>query len=460
MLSLSARQTLQAIQQSLPTGEWAAVELWLESFYRYQLEILLDWGRRSLANKSRQIGFSHTLAALMVLWSIFGEENSIVSIGERESEEVLAKAEKHAAALVALGSEWARCRKSGNCLHFAGGGKITAFPNSSAARSFAGNVLLDEIAYYPHDPAVTWDSASGSTLHGYRLRANSTPNGVGNFWHQLWTDPAQHAGYKLHEYSIEDAIADGLDVDIEDCWRMARGDKRVFDQMFRCSFLDGDQQYLPEALLESCLWPRLGNDAEGKPLEKFPTIPTVGDTYAGLDIGKTVDLTALVVIRVTGPTRWAIHVETRSRTNQQDIYDLAAKAFGPKSSGGFECSKLGVDATGLGTFPAEALVKQYGMRRVIPVTFGLASKEDMATGIFEYMQQGNARIPRTHVDPVLASELQKLKVDLSSLRRLVTERGNISYDAPHTSAGHADRAWAYALAMMVARRQAVRGVVT
>lgn len=455
MLSLQARRTLRAIRESLPPNEWHAVSLWLQSFYRYQLEILLDWSRFALNNKSRQIGFSHTLSAQVVLWSMFGEDNSIVSIGQREADEVLAKSEMHAETLMALGSEWARCKPNGDCLHFAGGGKIQAFPNSSAARSFSGNVILDEIGYFPHDPQKTWDAAAGSTLHNYRLRANSTPNGVGNFWYNLWSDPTQHQGYTLHQYTIDDAIADGLNIDINECWKMARHDKRVFDQMFRCSFLDNDQQYLPTDLLEACRWPKLEPDGSRSKLERFIGVPKGGRHYAGLDIGKSVDLSALVIVRVVEGMRWVVHVETRSRTNTQDLYDLAALAFGPL----YRCEMLCVDSTGLGSFPAENLVKRYGLRHVEPVEFTLNSKEDLATGLFEFMQDDRARIPRAHHDAKMTQELIQLMTDLASIRRIVTEKGNVTYDAPHTAQGHADRAWAFALAMRAARRQSARGVV-
>jgi len=37
--------------------------------------------------------------------------------------------------------------------------------------------------------------------------------------------------------------------------------------------------------------------------------------------------------------------------------------------------------------------------------------------------------------------------ELASIRRIITAAGNIRYDAPRTSEGRADRAWALALAL-------------
>jgi len=434
-LSPEATKTLRALERALPPFEWRAVQLWLTTFYPYQLEWLLDWGRFALVNKCRQNGFSHTMAAAGVLWGLFGETTTVVSIGEREAVEVLDKCARHAVALGRLGSLWARCRPTQKRVKLASGGRILALPSTSGGRSYSGNVILDEVAYHAQ-PEEVWDGAAGTVMHGYRLRAGSTPNGVGNFWHGLWTDPKQHEGYRLHEVDIDTARTQGLKVSDKECWRMARGDPRVYDQLFRCKFVDNLQQYLPTAAIEAC------------------TVDNAfcyqGQCFAGLDVGRTSDRTELVIIKVAPDgVRWLQHAEGRSRTSQEDIDNLAALAFGPK----YRCRRLCVDATGLGTFPAEKLQKKHGRTRVEPVNFTLNVKEDLATGMYwaftepspappdadeHEPQRGMVRIPRD--DTMLRDEL-------CSIRRIVTSAGNVRYDAPQTDKGHADRAWALALAL-------------
>jgi phage FluMu gp28-like protein len=388
---------------------------------------------------------------------MLGETTTVISLTQPDADEVLEKTLKHSRVLSKFGSKWARCPKPKNgIIELESGGRIISSVQTRGGRGFTGNIVLDEFAYYER-PEKVWDGASASTRLGFKLWGLSTPNGIGNLWHQLFTDPISHQGYSLHQTTVDEAMAQGMPVDLAECWKDAHHDPRVFDQLYRGSFLDNDQQYLPSALLEHCLWPELTHEGAISPLERFLGVPRIGTgvCYAGLDIGKTVDLTALVIVQLVGNMRWVVHIECRSRTNTQDIYDLAALAFGPV----FNCKHLCVDSTGLGTFPAERLVKKYGMRHVTPVDFGIASKEDMATGVFEFMQLDFARIPRRHRDAKLSEELSKLMVDLAALRRIVTEKGNVTYDAPHTSHGHADRAWAYALAMKAARVQAARGVV-
>src|SRR5262249_30170888 len=110
-----------------------------------------------------------------------------------------------------------------------------------------------EYAYLEH-PKEIWDAAAAVTLHDGKFRVGSTPNGVGNDFHLFWTRPEMHAGWNMHEFPIERAIADGMKINIEDCWKMAKGDERLFDQFFRCRFLDGQEQYIPSGLIdEACV---------------------------------------------------------------------------------------------------------------------------------------------------------------------------------------------------------------
>lgn len=419
-LSDNAQAAIVQLSKALPPVELRAVLLWLTTFYPFQREWILDWNRFALLNKSRQIGASHTFAGAGVLWGMFGETTTVISIGEREALEVLVKVGKHATALERLGSQWAKPEITLSQIRLASGGRVLALPASSGGRSYSGNVILDEVAYQQR-PEMVWDGAGGTVMHGYKLRALSTPNGVGNFWHALWTDPKQHAGYSLHEVTIDEAIEQGLKVDLDECWRMARNDPRVFDQLFRCSFIDSAQQYIPSEAIEACS------------VEDLYCYG--GECYAGLDIGKTSDRTELVIIRKgMDGTMWQQFVGSCKRTSWDDIRRLVAKAFSRE----YQCRRLCVDASGLGAFPAEELQRAYGEHLVEAVNFTASVKEDLATTLYSAFMERRIRIDRND---------ETMRNDVRSLRRIVTSAGNVRYDAPHTREGHADRAWALALAV-------------
>ncbi len=424
------RRFLAQARLAFPEREYAALIAWISTFYGFQQNWLLDASRFSALLKCRQIGASHTYAAATVLWALLGEDTSIVSVGERESTEVLRKVAKHAEALTALGSEWATPKAtSATRVALQAGGVIMALPSTSGGRGQSGNVVLDEAAYYEHASNV-WDGASGTVLHGYRMRVASTPNGIGNLFHQLFTGPTGE-GYRKHSVSLEQAIADGLRVDVDACWKMARNDPRVFDQLFNCKFLDGQLQYLPTDAINECS------------VDDLYTFE--GDYYAGLDIGKTVDRTVLIVVRkVASGLRLVQHVASCKRTDSDELDRIVANAFRR-----FNLKRLCVDATGIGAYPVERMQKRHGKMRVEPVNFTLQSKEELATCLYTSFTEGTVRIPKTDeaVEGLAHGTAVAIRNDLCAIRREVTAAGNIRYDAPHTDEGHADSAWALALAL-------------
>lgn len=415
---------LEALRQALPEREWRALSAWLTTFYPYQLEWILDWSRFAYCVKARQIGASHSYAAAAMIWGLLGETSTAISVGEREADEVVLKSRLHAEALVRLGSDWARpVRASRSTLILGSGGRIISLPATSGGRGYSGNVILDEFAYHQH-PEKVWDAASGAVMHGFRLRVLSTPNGIGNLFHELCTSPRANAGYRRHAVVLDEARLQGLRVNDEECWKMARGDPRVFDQLFRCSFLDNEAQYIPSSLIDAA--------TSDEPA------PRDGDVYAGLDVGRSANLTALVILRMCARVLWTITVETKGRTSLEDIDHLVGLAVGT-----YGARRICIDATGMGTFPAEAMQKKHGLHRVEPVNFTQQVKEDLATGLYQHFATSRLRLRRADA---------ATRDDVRSIRRIITTAGNVRYDAPNTEQGHADRAWALALAVHAASK--------
>lgn len=404
---------------------------------------MFEPSRRAICCASRQYGKSHGTAAAGAAWGAFnGELTTIISKGETESLEVLDKVIKHAQVLEALGSRMARHRKSGNWVHFESGGRVLAAP-STGGRGFTGNLFLDELAYHEH-AEETWDAAMPVTMRGgFRVRIASTPNGIGNLFHGLYTDPAKRAGYAVHEIPLLVAINEGLTVDLQHCWAMAKGDRRLFDQFFNCQFLDGQQQYIPTEYV---------NAATSSNCYVYG-----GEFYAGLDIGRDNDLTALVVVHWDGALATVVAIRTVKRTDHQALLDLAGEAFSL-----YGVRRLCVDQTGLGIFPVDEMRRLFGRQRVEGVTFGLNSKEELATTLHGAFTGQWVRLPRSddaigNINP--PGGAASLVTDICSLRRIITSAGNIRYDAPRTADGHADRAWALALALhAITNRPATRSV--
>lgn len=416
----------------LPSNERLALTAWLSTFYPYQLAWLLETQDHAINVSSRQIGKSHTTGACGVLWgAIHGELTTIISIGDRESGEVLRKCFGHAEFLQRFGSKIAAVRSSSKTeIAFASGGRVLSLP-SSAGRGFTGNVFLDEFAYQQHADDV-WDNAAAVTTLGGRIRIASTPNGTQNNFCKFvraaipWRDVKRPSDdWALHSTTIDEAIAQGFPAKLSKLWAKVHGDERIFGQLYRCKFLDGELQYIPTRLIKAAT---VDEDAIYCP---------EGQTWAGLDIGRDNDLTALVIIRQDPETRvnYLWHVETCKRTSETDIERLAALAINH-----FGVSGLYVDSTGLGTFPTDNLARKYGPR-VHAYQFTQQSKEVLATTLYCVFADERLRMAERE-DPG-----GKLRNDVAAIQRIVTDANGVKYDAPRTADGHADRAWALALAL-------------
>lgn len=417
-----ADEVQAALREVLPAREFRAVDLWLGTLFPYQREWALCWDRFAICNKARQIGTSHATAAATVLWAMMGEQTSIISIGQDEGDEFLLKCRMHAEMLCELGSVWARATPTASKLSFTNtSGRILARPSTSAGRSLSGNVVLDEFAYHGTNDGRVWDGAAAVTLHNGRLRIISTPNGTGNLFHEVWTNPKSNKGYRKFEFPIKRAIADGMSLNMDQLWSMAHGDPRVFAQIFECSFLDGAEQYLATSDITAAI----DDDACGQ---------CQGDIYAGLDVGLVNDLSSLVIVRQDAYTG-RCHIVDREDwkrtdwTAQQEGIEAAHRRWNFR--------RLCVDATGLGSVPAELLQKKLGRQRVEPVTFSSQTKEELATTLYQAFADRMVVMRRD----------RDLVDDLCAIRRIVTTGGAVRYDAERSERGHADRAWALALAL-------------
>jgi phage FluMu gp28-like protein len=436
-LTTTHRAALRQYELALPAPEYAALAAWLSTFYPFQLEWVLEPSDYAICCKSRQIGMSHSTAACAVLWGAFhGELTTVISVGERESVEVLEKAKLHREVLCRLGSKMAVKRRRDNDteIDFASGGRIMALP-ASGGRSFSGNIFLDEYAYQER-AAKVWDAALAVTMHGYRARIASTPNGVGNDFYEVWSDPTKGNGWSKHEIPLKRALDEGMRVDVDRCWKMAKGDPRLFAQLFECKFLDGEFQYIPTAAIEACQFDLL------PPAISFPF-----GYYAGLDVGRDNDLTVIEVLGLdANRVPWNVYTKHCKRTDADALRQLVRDAFER-----FNLRKLCVDSTGIGTFPVDDMKKAHGVSRVEAVTFTQLSKEELATGLYTAITQQRLALPRRDgalkLDDYALGEPDALKHDLCAIRREVTSAGNVRYDAPRTDKGHADRAWALALAL-------------
>ena len=400
----------------------------------YQQRWVRDTSRFKIGMWSRQTGKSFATAAEAVFDCI--EKPNVrwvvLSAGERQALEWMEKAKfwvdafkklRHLDEPVfseALNAVDASLSKAD--VRFANGSRITAIPaNPATARGYSCNLILDEFAIH-ENPFEIWAAIipSINSPHGgeKRVRIVSTPKGRGNKFADLWE---HNETYSKHKETIEDAVREGLKVDIEQM-RAAVDDDDIWAQEFMCEFIDNTSVLLPYEMIGKCESNEIADD------EKSPL-------YVGMDVGRSHDLSVIVTAVKLGDVLAIKSVDELKKMPFADqLQILVGKCRDNRVRG------VRIDSTGIGAMLAEEATKQIGSV-CQGVQFTVASKGEMYGLLRRRFEERSIRIP-------VARELRE---DLHAVQRLVSTGGNVTYAAPRNADGHSDRAAALALCCLAAK---------
>lgn len=394
----------------------SAVDQFTKTLLPYQRDWVFEPSRCAIANKGRQIGFSHATAFGCIIGAHARNIPQIIlSASQSLSDEVLDKARIHCRVLASMG--WIGVdrfeKDSASEISWGDNRRIIALPASPrTARSFSGDIWLDEFAYHLDPEGIQEAVFPIATRGNRRIRVFSTPNGAQGLFYRLYTKPPKN--WVVHTVPMATAINQGLEIDLDAAHEAAGNDARLIGQWYNCEFTDGDQQYYPTRWLERCQeWDAAPDD--------------VGVRYfAGLDIGRKKDATVLVVIGVVDGVAWVVHIETMKRTEFERQRVRIMELFGL-----YGWSKIAIDANGIGSQLTEELSKLMGINVVIPCDFQAKTKELVFTGAFKWLSNNLVRLPRTQAGAALIAEGK-------SVRRVITPSENVSYRMPRDATGHCD----------------------
>lgn len=310
-------------------------------------------------------------------------------------------------------------------------------------RSKGGKVTLDEFAWHDDQDGM-WAAAEPTTTWGFPLRVLSTHNGKSCLYHKLVQDCKtgelrDDPQWSLHTTTLQDAVDQGL-LDrimkrpttpeeraawIEQKRKRTRSETRWL-QEYCCVPIDEAAAFLTYEMIRRC---------ERQDLLVEPG-EISGDLYLGFDIARKKHLSV-----IWGIERLGYAFYTR-------IYKVMEKApFKHQREALFELLKLPrmrrccIDATGIGMQLAEEAQERFGKSRVEAITFTGPLKEDLASKMLPYFEDGGVFVPD---DPLV-------REDLHSIRTVVTAAGNVRFDVMKTEEeAHADRFWSLALAIHAA----------
>jgi phage FluMu gp28-like protein len=319
---------------------------------------------------------------------------------------------------------------------FSNGSRMRAVPGKpETVRGRSANILATEVDFF-ESPMDTWRALLPSITNPLRggekkVRLISTPNGMGGLMYKIRTQESKRMKWSHHLTTIYHAVLMGLPVDIEEL-KEAFADPDGWAQEFCCQFLDAASVLLPYELLA------LAESAEGTESIEPEYWRTVSPfpVDLGIDFGRKKDLTVCWAEECVADlqiSKEVLCLEKMPTPNQIDV-------LRPRIQ---KARRVCLDYTGPGVGMGDYLVKEFGewnpdqnlYGKIELVTFGNTVKVDVFGKLRMAYERRQKRIPVNVT----------IREDLHSIYRCVTPNGNVTFRAPHSEDGHADRASAQAL---------------
>ena len=417
----------------------------------YQADWIKDDATLKFCEKSRQIGMSWTAAYACV--------ERAARRGARHDQWVSSRDDALALQFIEDSKFWAEIlelaaedlgevvlesdpgkRITARRLRMASGRSIyglSSNPDAQAGRR--GSRVLDEFALHP-DPRKLYSIAEPGLTWGGQMEIISTHRGSANFFNELASEIVEGGNPKRfshHRVTLEDALNQGLlwrlqqklspnderqefDEAAYFAWVRSRAaDEETFQQEYMCKPADDNAAFLLYDLIASCEYP----------VDAPWSTRGTGRLFAGVDIGRKIDLSVLWILEELGDVLYTRHVETMHDMRKSEQEAILWPWFE-------RCDRICIDNTGLGIGWVDDAQDKFGGHRVEGVTFTAPIKETLAYALRGSMEDRRIRIPH---DP-------KIRADLRKIKKTTTAAGNIRFEAESDADGHADRFWALALA--------------
>jgi phage FluMu gp28-like protein len=339
---------------------------------------------------------------------------------------------------------------------FPRGSRVIAVPGRpETVRGYSANVLLTEFAFF-ENPEATWRAIVPSVTNPMRggvkkVRLITTPNGIGNKAHDIWTknynvaasrESAANGGclptaatcpWSCHFVDIYTAVKEGLPLDIDEL-KAAVDDPEGWAQEFECQFLDIQAVLLPYELIASC-----------ESVEASVAVPAgywdAKLQYSidmGIDFGRRHDLTVCWSNAKLGDVAQTVEVLELAKMSTPEQIEILR----PRLK---RARRVCLDYTGAGIGMGDYLVQEfkewkpaehkYG--KIELCVFSQPFKAELFSKLRMAFEKRSVRIPISRL----------VREDLHSINRVTTASGGITYRAPHSADGHADRCTALALAL-------------
>lgn len=392
-----------------------------EILLKYQLDFVKNQKRRKLWISSRQIGKSFAISYILAYKSLI-KKNGLslcVSVNSRSASEIIRKCAQWAEAVKIITKGAITYDQSFDQIKFSNGCRILSLPaTSDSLRGFTAScVCLDEAAFIPRlNDIMTGIAPTLTRDPDAELILTTTPAGMNGAFYDLYQKALGDDNWYVQSTSIHDAIENGLKVDL-DALHSLCPDPEIFGQEYECRFLS-----------------EYGSMIDPELIDWYDDIPSGGFfTNVGLDVGSTSDRTAICTAKTQKNITYIDDIVLLHRTSYQDQLKILADMHSKnKYSSGY------IDKTGIGSAFAEFAEKNVSSR-IKGLQFTISNKtpmyERLRSGIFDHKVKFNRKLKKLIED------------DFRNIQRIVTESGQIRYEAGRDGNGHSDATSAIVLVL-------------
>lgn len=337
------------------------------------------------------------------------------------------------------GSSSATLLKSAEITYSTGSRQRAVPGKPDTVRGRSANVLLTEFDFF-ENPEATWKAILPSITNPLRggdkmVRLVTTPNGKGGAGHKIWTKPdGKKMKWSKHLITIYHAVLMGLPVDPE-VIREAMDDDDAFAQELLCRFLDGSNVLLPYELIA------MAESFDATEVWSLDDARHAGNTYLGIDFGRTNDPTVCWTLQRVGDILWTREVLVLRNMNSADQKQILTDRIAAANRACF-------DYTGPGVGLGDELVKIHKEWKPDGHHFGklelLTFTAKLKRSLFPNLRRAFEAPTKLRI-PVST----EIREDLHEMQQVISN-GEYDYWAPRTKAGHSDRCTALALAVRAA----------
>ncbi|MEM3357196.1 MAG: terminase family protein [Candidatus Bathyarchaeia archaeon] len=436
------KQKLRKLEQQLTEIQAATIQIpedptefctkilgFTPTHYQQQLIRLFQTNQFIAARWCRQSGKSQTISALLLWHALKNPKTQIGIIGPswRQTKLIIRKINTFLHKL----PKGLYQKPLHTMVRLNNGSLIEAFPNNpETIRGPTLNlVYCDEMNFITKDEEL-YDAIlfTLGTTNG-KFICTSTPWTTNSIFYKIWHNPAFNDFAKSH-VTWQDAVEPKGPLKkkiLEKIKKQLEGDPWRWRREMEAEWAEDENVWLSQALITSCIDSQL----EYTSFEQ----PATGEFYAGLDLGKHQDPSALAIVQVENSSIKLVHMH---RFPLKTPYASVIGYVKTLHDRWQKMRRVFVDMTGVGDYIVEDMVNA-GISETEGVKFTQETKEEMAEWLKRCMMEKRLKIP---YDSELIAELNIERFEL-------TKEGKIRFNHPEGT--HDDRFWSLALACYATR---------